>query len=56
MANNLFGNKDAADYLLHSYAIVHFGKQSLKELTEDEMSALIAWLDKQERKEDGEHA
>jgi hypothetical protein len=44
-AVELWGH-DLADYLLHAYIILNFGRDSLKKLSYDEKSELKSWLDR----------
>jgi len=38
-----FLDKDTADWLIHAFTIVKFGKESLKELSDSEIEELCAW-------------
>ena len=44
LANNIF-DKDTAEFILHAYIITRFGKESLRDLTNDEFDALITWIE-----------
>jgi hypothetical protein len=46
--NSVSPNNNCADLLLHSFIIVKFGKESLKELTEDETRSVLHWIDRLE--------
>ena len=37
---------DVADYIVHAFIISRFGKESTKELTEQELATTLDWLDK----------
>ena len=37
---------DVADYIGHAFVIARFGKDSFKELTEQELATALDWLDK----------
>ena len=37
---------EVADYIIHAFTIARFGKESCKELTEQELATTLDWLEK----------
>lgn len=43
--NGVCQTKETADFLLHCFLIVKFGKESLNDLSDEETGILTTWLD-----------
>ena len=37
---------EVSDYIIHAFIIARFGKESCKELTEQELATTLDWLEK----------